>query len=132
MNFLWLMILIWAAAMAAWFVVSRYVKSSDIDRIKVRLAGTVKAKAKKKTKGGAAADTGVIHKEELTKHRLAQALVLKYQLGPKLEILLEQAGIRWSPTRFVHMTLMLFLAGVAFGWLMLPFPKPFYVVTGLV
>src|SRR5437016_2265375 len=115
MNFLWLMILIWAAAMVAWFVVSRYVKSSDIDRIKARLAGTVKAKTKTKTKGGAPANTGVIHKEELTKHRVAQMLVQKYQLGPKLETWLEQAGIRWSPTRFVHMTLMLFLAGVGFG-----------------
>ncbi len=130
MGFLWLLIIIWLAAVGAWFVITRYVKSSDVDRIKARLAGTVKAKAKKKTKGGAA-EAGVMQKEELTKHRLAQILVRKYQLGPKLETLLEQAGIRWSPTRFVHMTLMLFLGGVAFGWIMLPFPKPFSAVIGL-
>ena len=130
MGFLGLLIVVWAVAVGAWFLITRYFKSSDIDRIKQRLAGTAKAKSKK-NKGGAPAEAGVIQKEELTKHRLAQILVQKYQLGPKLETLLEQAGIRWSPTRFVHMTLMLFLAGTLFGWMMLPIPKLLAVVAGL-
>ena len=50
MGFLGLIILVWAVAMGAWFVVSKYFKSSDMDRIKARLTGTTKAKAAKKAK----------------------------------------------------------------------------------
>ena len=39
MNFVLVLIAIWAAAMVAWFLVSKYVKSSDLDRIKARLSG---------------------------------------------------------------------------------------------
>jgi tight adherence protein B len=130
MGFVVLLVIIWAVAMGAWLLITRYFKSSDIDRIKARLAGTTKSKSKKKKKG-APADAGVIQREEVTKHRLAQILVQKYQLGPKLETFLEQAGLRWSPTRFVHMTLVLFGAGFLVCWLMLPLPKPFSVVVGL-
>ena len=40
---------VWVAAMVAWFMVSKYVKSSDVDKVKARLMGTgrVKNKAKK-------------------------------------------------------------------------------------
>ena len=51
MGFIGLMILAWAVAVAAWFMVTKYFKSSDLDRIKDRLSGTTKAKAAKK-KGG--------------------------------------------------------------------------------
>ncbi len=131
MGFLWLIVLIWAAAVAAWFVLTKYVKSADLGRIKARLTGTAKTRSKARKKGAAAGPADVIQREEITKHRLAQILVQKYQLGPRLQTLLEQAGLRWSPTRFVHMTLMLFLGGVALAWLMLPLPKPFSVVLGL-
>jgi tight adherence protein B len=130
MGFVALLIVIWAAAVGAWFLITRYFKSSDVDRIKARLAGTARAKSKPK-KGGAPAAAEVIQKEEVTKHRFAQILVQKYQLGPKLETFLEQAGVRWSPTRFVHMTLMLLLGGAVFCWMMLPVPKPLAVVAGL-
>ena len=42
-----LMIVIWAAAMLAWFLVTKYIKSSDLDRIKARLSGTNKSKKAK-------------------------------------------------------------------------------------
>jgi tight adherence protein B len=131
MGFFWLIVSIWAVALVAWFILSKYVKSSDLGRIKARLTGTVRNASKDKKKGGQAGQAEVIQREEVTKHRLAEILVQKYQLGPKLQTLLEQAGLRWSPTRFVHMTLMLFLGGAAFCWLMLPLPKPFSVVLGL-
>jgi hypothetical protein len=103
MGFIGVMLLIWAVAMAAWFVVSKYFKSSDIDRIKARLAGTTKAKASKKAKADPA-QASVIHGDAVVKNRVAQMLVDKYKLGPKLHSFLEQAGLHWQPARFVHLT----------------------------
>jgi len=54
MGFLTVAIVIWLVAVAAWFLVSKYFKSSDADKIKQRLTGIGKARAKKtrETKGG--------------------------------------------------------------------------------
>jgi Flp pilus assembly protein TadB len=113
-----LLLLVWAIAMLAWFLVSKYAKSSDMDRIKARLSGTTKAKAKKGK--AAAGEPTVIQKEAVIKNHFAQLLVEKFQLGPKIGTLLEQAGLDWQPARLVHFTLMSFIAGFAVGWLLLP------------
>ncbi|HML18224.1 MAG TPA: type II secretion system F family protein [Bryobacteraceae bacterium] len=130
MGFPVLLLLVWAIAMAAWFLVSKYVKSADMDRIKSRLSGTTKAKVKK-GKAAAAGEPAVIQKEAVVKNRFAQLLVDKLQLGPKIGGLIEQAGLTWQPARFVHLTLMSFIAGFAIGWLMLPVARPLAVATGL-
>lgn len=114
MSFVFVMIAIWAAAMAAWFLVSKYLKSSDLDRIKARLSGTTKAKKAK----GQKAEASVMQAEEGTKNRLAQKIVDKYQLGPKIGNFLEQAGMRWAPARLVHTCLLGFMAGFILGWML--------------
>jgi tight adherence protein B len=129
MSFLFVMVGIWAAAMVAWFVVSKYVKSSDVDRIKARLSGTTKVK---KANPGAANQPTVIQQQDSAKNRFAQMLVEKYRLGPKIQMLLEQAGLRWAPARLVHLCLVLFRAGFAFGWLFLPIAHVFALGVGLV
>ncbi len=40
MGFLFVILGVWAVAMVAWFMVSKYFKASDIDRVKARLLGT--------------------------------------------------------------------------------------------
>jgi len=129
MSFLVLMILIWALAMGAWFLVSKYFKSSDIDRVKARLAGVSKSKARKAKQ--APGQTSVVRQEATVKNRVAQMLVDKYGFGPKLGTFLEQAGLDWPPARLVHMSLMCFIAGFAVAWLMLPVGKPLSLVVGL-
>jgi len=129
MGFPVLLLLVWAIAMLAWFLVSKYAKSSDMDRIKARLSGTTKAKAKKGK--AAAGEPTVIQKEAVVKNHFAQLLVEKFQLGPKIGTLLEQAGLDWQPARLVHFTLMSFIAGFAVGWLLLPVARPLAVATGL-
>jgi hypothetical protein len=57
MSFVILIAGIWAAAMLAWFLVSKYIKSSDLDRIKARLSGTNKTK---KAKGGKPGEASVM------------------------------------------------------------------------
>ena len=103
-SFLLVILGIWAVAMAAWFMVSKYFKASDIDRVKARLLGTSRAKAAKGKKGEPAEKQVIINHTD-TKNQFAQALVEKYQLGPKLGILMEQAGLNWPPARVVHMTI---------------------------
>src|SRR5579871_2586250 len=129
MNFPILILLVWCAAMAAWFVVSKYFKKADIGRLKARLSGT--GKSNKKVKAPPLAATTVIQSQETTKNRLAQMLVEKYQLGPKIEMLLEQAGIRWTAARFVHLTLVAFLVTLGVSWVILPIPKPLVLIPAL-
>jgi tight adherence protein B len=114
MSFVILIGAIWAVAMLAWFLVTKYLKSSDLDRIKNRLSGTNKAK---KAKTGKAGEASVMQVEGGTKNRLAQKIVDKYRLGPKIGILLEQAGMRWAPARLVHTCLLGFAGGFILGWM---------------
>jgi tight adherence protein B len=114
MSFVVVIIVIWAMAMLAWFMITKYVKSSDLDRIKARLSGTSKSKKKKNVKTG---EASVMQQEVGTKNRLAQKIVDKYQLAPKIGIFLEQAGMRWAPARLVHTCILCFCAGFIAGWM---------------
>jgi len=125
MSFVVVIIVIWAMAMLAWFMISKYVKSSDLDRIKARLSGTSKSKKKKNAKTG---EASVMQQEVGTKNRLAQKIVDKYQLAPKIGIFLEQAGMRWAPARLVHTCILCFCAGFIAGWM---FTSSLAIATGL-
>jgi tight adherence protein B len=128
-QFAILAIVVWAVAMGAWVMVSRYMRSSDAVRIKERLVGTAKAKkSKKETEAGS-----VLNTQQTAKNKLAQLLVEKYQLGPKISGLLEQAGLnKWTPARLVHLCLMAFAAGTAVVWIMVPVPKIVAVLVGAI
>jgi tight adherence protein B len=125
MSFVVVIIVIWAMAMLAWFMITKYVKSSDLDRIKARLSGTSKSKKKKNAKTG---EASVMQQEVGTKNRLAQKIVDKYQLAPKIGIFLEQAGMRWAPARLVHTCILCFCAGFIAGWM---FTSSVAIATGL-
>ena len=129
MGFLTVAIVIWLVAVAAWFLVSKYFKSSDADKIKQRLTGIGKARAKKikETKSG---EQSIIHTQQ-GGNKFAQLLVEKYRLGPKMQLLLEQAGLRWTPARLVHLSIMAFAAGFVFGWVVLPIPTALDLLVGL-
>ena len=66
-SFLAVALGIWAVAMVAWFMVSRYLKSSDVDRIKARLLGGPRT-TKKKGKGKVEAQ--VLQQTDTTRNRL--------------------------------------------------------------
>jgi tight adherence protein B len=128
MGFLFVILGIWAVAMLAWFLVSKYFKASDIDRVKARLLGTPRGSAAKGKKG-APAEKQVIINHSDSKNQFAQKVVEKYQLGPKLATLMEQAGLNWPPARLIHLTIMTVGSVTAIGWLFLPVPK--LVVLGV-
>ncbi len=123
MSFIILTLGIWAVAMLGWFLVTRYLKSSDADRVKARLLGKVKSPSAKKGKKSEGEAPQVLQTTVETKNRLAQLLVEKYNLGPKIGIWLEQAGLNWQPAHLVHLSLVAAGASLAFVWLMLPVPK---------
>jgi tight adherence protein B len=130
-SFLLIILGIWGVAMVAWFMVSKYFKASDVDRVKARLLGTSRAKNAKGKKGEPAEKQVIINRTD-SKNQFAQAVVEKYQLGPKLAILMEQAGLNWPPARLVHLTIMTLGSVLAIGWLFLPIPKLVTLVAALV
>ncbi len=132
MGYLLVMIVVfWAIAVGAWLLVSKYANSADVEKVKARLMGAPK-KAKKSKKGDAPEEQSVIHEQGKAPNRLAQLLVDRYKLAPKIQQLLEQAGLRWQPARLVNMCLMAFAGGVAVSYLMLPIPNVLDLVVGLV
>ena len=130
MGFLPLAIVVWMAAMLGWYVISKYFKSSDADKIKQRLMGVGKA-ARQKAKEAKSGEQSVIHTQQ-SGNKFAQLLVEKYQLGPKMQLFLEQAGLKWTPARLIHLCIMAFAAGMAAAWVLLPIPLALDFVAGLV
>ena len=131
MGFLFVILGIWAVAMVAWFMVSKYFKASDIDRVKARLLGTAKG-ASVKGKKGVPAEKQVIINTTDSKNQFAQKVVEKYQLGPKLATLMEQAGLNWPPARLIHLSIMTLGSVLAIGWLFLPLPKLVTLVAAFI
>ncbi len=129
MGLIVFVMVVWAAAVGAWFMVSKYLKSSDVDRIKQRLAGGGKNRAKKAK--GDASKPSVIQQDAIVKSRLAQLLVEKMNLAPKLNTMLEQAGLNWAPARLVQMGLVCFAMGFVAGWVMIPVAHIVALGTGL-
>jgi tight adherence protein B len=130
MGFLPLAIVVWLAAMSAWYLISKYYKSSDADKIKQRLMGV--GKARKTAKESSQGEQSVIHAQQ-SGNKFAQLLVEKYQLGPKIQLFLEQAGLRWTPARLVHFCIMSFGVGFVVAWVVLPsaIPHAFAFLLGL-
>jgi tight adherence protein B len=131
MGFLLGFVAIWAVAMGVWMLVSKYALSNEVQKIKDRLVGTGKVKkvSKKAAAGGA---QSIIQAQDKSPSRLAQMLVDKYKLGPKMMEFLEQAGLRWAPARLVHLCLVAFAIGVVVAYLMIPLPNYVDLLVGAV
>ncbi len=131
MGFVLIMVVIWAIAIGAWIMVSKYAKSSDVQKIKERLVGTNKVKKTGKNGATPADHQSVIHGQAQSPSRIAQMLVDKYKLGPKIQEFLEQAGLRWPPARLVHLCLMAFGGGVVVAYIVLPIPNILDLLVGV-
>jgi len=132
MGFILIILAVWGVAMAAWMLLSKYVKSADVEKIKQRLSGTTKIKKAQAAAAKSQEPVSVMQVKQESSNRLAELLVEKYRLGPKILLFLEQAGLRWAPARLVHLCLVAFGCGAAFAWLTLPIPHLFSIVIGLV
>lgn len=116
---------VWIGSMVIWYVISNVFKTKDVDKIKSRLAGKeAKVSVKSKEKRPA-----LIEVEDVQSGRLAVKLMKRFDLQPKLQVLLEQAGLKWRVTRLVHACLGCFLIGYLAVHFLLP---PKYRVLGLI
>ena len=111
------LIVIWVMCVGLWWVITKFVRTSDIGKIKNRLVGNVAEKKKEKARKEGPA---LITFEDKYKDKIAMRLLQKFQLKDRVQTLLEQSGLRWSVIKFAHMSLGLFLLGYAVAWVMLP------------
>lgn len=113
--FLWVAIVIWVVAVAAWWICAKAFRRADLDRLKNRLLGTNKAKKAKTSQ-----EAPALIQTEVQPGVLVARLMKRFQLHTRLQDLLEQAGLKWHAARLIHASMMLFLAGFAAGWFLLP------------
>lgn len=113
--FVVLLFTVWIGAFALWWGLSRFARSSDAERIKERLSGGGKAKAARADQRQRS-----LLEEQRQGSPLIQHLLARYNLMPRFQELLEQAGLKWHPIRLVHTCLLMFLAASAVAWLAAP------------
>jgi tight adherence protein B len=113
--FVAVLLTVWIAAFGLWWGLSRFVRTSDAERIKNRLAPAGRPKNAKADSG----QPSLLH-EHREGSRVIQHLLTRYNLMPRLQELLEQAGLKWHPVRLVHGCLLMFMAVGALTWLVAP------------
>ena len=125
--FIGVIIVVWLLALTVYWLLQNFLRSSDFSKVKDRLAGGHKKKAK----------SSPVQQKQLLQSDLQAVkgflpdLFKRYNLLPKLNGLIEQAGLRWSPLRTVHLCLALFIGGAAFCWFFLPGQfKVFSLIAG--
>ena len=99
-------IIIWVLCVGLWWVITKFVRTSDVGKIKSRLVGNTAEKKKEKSRREGPV---LIQFEDQYKDKIAMRLLQKYQLKDRLQTLLEQAGLRWTVIKFAHTSLALFL-----------------------
>ena len=107
----------WVACLAIWWFVNNFVRNADVGKIKNRLIGAAKKKEKAQKQGPA-----LIEIEDKDSNQFVAKMLQKYKLRDKLETLIEQAGLKWTPAKLANACLAGFLVGFAIGWVFLP-PK---------
>lgn len=114
MTFALIMIAIWAVCIGAWFAVSKWFKSADVNQIKTRLANKQEKKEPTTKKQAALFST-----DDDNSHRIVR-VVKRYQAANRIEELVEQAGLRWKLAHVVRYCLMTGSAGAFAAWTVLP------------
>ena len=126
--FIGVIIVVWLSALTVWWLLSSFLRSSDFTKVKDRLAG---GGQKKKAKASPLQQKQLLQNDLQQVRGLLPDLFKRYNVLPKLNDLIEQAGLRWSPLRTVHLCLALFIGGAAFCWFLLPSQfKAFSLVAG--
>lgn len=107
--------IVWVICLVVWSLVSRAVSKQDISKIKSRLtAGSSKVLTEKK------AQAQTLLQQERQAGKVIAHLLRKYNLLPRLEQLIEQAGMRWHPVRVAHGCLALFIISFFVAWNLIP------------
>lgn len=117
-GFLLIAVLVWVAALAGWWIVSRVSQSADADKLKSRVLGS--ADRKKKRSAADKTAPALIEAEDRTTGKFALRLLNRLQMQERVNTLIEQAGLKWKAARLIHGCLASFLAGYVVFWLFAP------------
>lgn len=115
-TFLIMVVIVWVVALASWVVLSKRVRSSDIDKMKGRVLG----KEKKVQKSDEAEKVALFQPEDQVKGKIVRKVLTKYNLTQRIQAFLEQAGVKWDAARFVHGIMAFFIGGYVIFWLFAP------------
>lgn len=116
----------WLGSVLFWWLISRALKSSDMNRIQSRLLPVSKGKKAK----SAPKPPALIPTEGRAKGRIVLRLLDRFRLDMRFRQLLEQAGLKWHLARFIHGCLALFLAGFLLTWQVAPPALATFAVAG--
>lgn len=105
-----LFIAVWCVVLGGWWLWQRSRKAADLARIRKRLAPSLASEVSEK-RGPA-----LIRRDDPSAGRVALQLLRRLKLVERTRLLLEQAGLKWTPARFVHASLGMLLAGFTFVW----------------
>jgi tight adherence protein B len=103
--------------------------AADVQKVKDRLLG--KTKAEKQS--SAVVEAPALIKSDEPPTSLAVKVLNNLQLADRVEAMLEQAGLRWTPARLMQTALGSALAGFCVTWYMMPPPvDQFAWLTGVI
>jgi len=128
LSFILVLLLVWALAAGAWFILGNAFNKADSSKTIDRVLGATKPKGKSGTK----ASQTLLRGEDISAGAFISGLLKRFELNHRLAILLEQGGLKWKVGRLVHMCMGMFLGGFALAWLFLPARfQAFAVLPGL-
>lgn len=110
-------------AIGAWYLLTRYTQSAEAQKRRERIIGS-KVKIQRETTSKVA----LFEVEEQPKGKLIPTLVERYNLGDKLRVLADQAGVKVDPVTFMQLSMGCFLGGFAAGWFFLPESAKLYAL----
>jgi tight adherence protein B len=102
----------WVAFLVCFWAVTRAFRSAEASRIRGRLLGQTVEKAGKSS----AQAPSLISAEDGQTGRLILRLLARFELKSRLQVLLDQADLKWHPGRVLHACLALFLCAFAAVW----------------
>ena len=102
----------WIAFLVCFWAVTRAFRSAEASRIRGRLLGQTVEKAGKSS----AQAPSLISAEDGQTGRLILRLLARFELKSRLQVLLDQADLKWHPGRVLHACLALFLCAFAAVW----------------
>ena len=113
-TFILIAIGVWIAALGIWYFLNTFLRNSDLGKIKARLGGGSKKTEKSKKQGPS------LLEPEQDQTAVSAKFIHRFELGERLQKLIEQAGLKWTPAKLVNMMLVGFGMGFGAGWLFLP------------
>ena len=130
MLFVGVIIVVWLSVLTAWWLLSSVLRSSDFSKVKDRLAGGNRVK---KAKAISLQPRQLLQTDLGSAPSMLAGMFKRYNLLPRLNDLIEQAGLKWNPLRTLHMCLGLFIAAAGFCWFILPIQfRPVSLVVGTI